>query len=116
MRIKSSIIADVLEIESNGKIVASFPYRVNIAEAANRIVQYTEDMTSDTTDEERGTAFVRLLTVIFGSETTDKIVDFYKTDRIAMVADIMPILTDTIFPAIKEQREKINNATRRRKF
>ena len=114
MKIKSSIISGVLEIETDAETV-SFPYRVNISEATDKIVSLSNNIENGTS-ETIGESFVKLLGVIFGDETAEKLVGFYSQDFTAMVADMMPFITDEIYPRIKAQKDKALNALKVRKF
>jgi len=116
MRIKSSIISDVLEVEDHAGNVTSFPFRVNVGEIAQKINAVSKKFAESNKDEERGQSFVELLGLIFGEETTLKMVEYYKDDYTAMVADLTPVLVDVIFPAVRAQNDKFVSALKKRKF
>lgn len=111
MKVKSSIIEDVIEIEnSKGETVLSLPFRVNLATAYEQITakrnEYKKALQTGNV-EELGKATILLMEAVFGEDVTGKLIDYYKDDYTAMIADITPFFSDIVYPAIEAQRESM---------
>lgn len=49
-----------------------------------------------------GAAIVELMNMIFGEEQTEKIIEFYGGNAVELLVDLMPYLTDEVYPRLKE--------------
>lgn len=111
MKVKSSVIEEVIEIENyKGETVVSIPFRVNLAAAYDDIVskrrEYVASLESNDL-EIIGRATIDLFVSVFGEEVTDKLLEYYVDDYTAMITDLTPYFLDIIFPAVETQREKV---------
>lgn len=53
-----------------------------------------------------GNAVLALCSFIFGEEQTKKIVEFYNERYTEIFSDILPFLTDVVFPMLKSESKK----------
>ena len=67
--------------------------------------------------EEFGKAFLSLLTFIFGDEQAHEVVEFYGGNYSELLEDILPFLTDVVYPALREaSKQKVANMKKRRRL
>lgn len=111
---------DVLEIADGDKSI-SISYRITITpafakEARALQVRIIELQRSgnEASAEELGQAIVRLFTLIFGAENTEKIIAFYSDDFANMLMDIFPYLHDTVFAELNRRTHERIKALKKR--
>lgn len=108
MKIKSSVIRDTIElVDETGKTIKEIPFAVNVAKIANEVVNFRNEIGKNANDPETvGETVVKLFYLIFGETTTDELLAHYENDYATMLADISPIITDVIYPAVDRVRGK----------
>lgn len=119
MQVQSSIIEETIEIINyKGEVALSIPFRVNLAQAYDAIVEkrnnYTKALHGNDL-EALGVATVDFFTAVFGEDATAKLVEFYKDDYTAMLADMAPYFSEIIYPAMHRQRESMIALKKREK-
>ena len=108
MKIKTSVIRDVIElVDETGKTVKSIPFTVNVSKIANEVVTFRNEIAQNKDNPESvGETVVKLFFLIFGEESTNELLAHYESDYATMLADISPIITDVIYPAVDRVRGK----------
>lgn len=110
MKIVSSLISDKIEIvDAGGNTLKEFPYQVNAAKVADEVAAKRREIAALTeSKDENGIqkATVELFNAIFGTDTTNGLLEFYHNDYLTMMADIAPIVIENIFPVFDALREK----------
>ena len=108
MRIQSSIIRETLEIEDHtGKVIREIPFVVDVAAVGDKIMRKRIAISKEKDVESTGKAFLELLELIFGKQTTNELLSLYGDNYTALVIDLTPVLVDFVYPAIDKQREKV---------
>ena len=120
MDIKTSVIRDSLNLidpRSNNKII-TIPYEINITNIVNNVTQKQKAlaMTDENDHVAMGKSFCDLVEAIFGQNVVKKLLDFYKDNYIAMVADLTPVLMEEIFPLFDEYRKLFIDSKKKMKI
>lgn len=119
MKVKSSVLKDVLEIQDprTGEIVKSIPFVISITNTAQKVLAKQIDFTKadQNNPAEMGKAYIDLLVAIFGEEFVDEILDYYGEDYYSMVVDLSPVVAE-IFPYYEKFRKKALSAKKRVKI
>lgn len=110
MKVVSSLIRGKVEItDASGNTIKEFPYNINVAKVADQVASKRIEISklSQSGDPESiGKAVVELFDIIFGESTTKDMLEFYENDYTTMLVDIVPVLTDEIYPAFDAARTK----------
>ena len=79
--------------------------------AATKALTEAQQATQKGITEERvealGKAIIGVFEVIFGTEQTEKLVDFYGESYTEMLADVAPFVNDVVAPKINEAQQRI---------
>ena len=124
-QIKRNHIVEELEIEDNGKVLklnvdinvdtmlkAYNNAQYRIAQASIDAKKAAEDKDVSAAEEAMGNAVLGLFEVIFGTDQTNKIIEFYDNKALEMLGDIAPFITDVVAPRFKEAQDKITESYR----
>lgn len=110
MKIQASIIQDTIELTNvQGETIKEIPYRINIAQIADRMTKLQIDLADASKQKDMETAgrlTVDMFTLVFGDEVTKELLDFYANDYTALMFDIFPIISEQVLPSIIQLRKK----------
>ena len=120
-QIKRNHIVEELEIEDNGKVLKlSVDINVDtmlrvynnaqykIAQASVDAQKAADEKDMSKAEEAMGNAVLGLFEVVFGTEQTEKIVEFYDNKPLEMLGDIAPFISDVVAPKFKEAQDRIS--------
>lgn len=110
MKVQSSIIDEVIELtDKNGNTIKSIPFRFDVAQMAQRVTELRLKLSDVKTDdyEQAGRITVDLFAAVLGQEAMTELLDYYKDSYVSLVNDFTPLMTDHIFPAIDEYRQRL---------
>ena len=77
------------------------------AKALTEAQQATQKGITEERVEALGKAIIGVFEVIFGTEQTEKLVDFYGESYTEMLADVAPFVNDVVAPKINEAQQRI---------
>lgn len=60
-----------------------------------------------------GEVIMEVLVIVFGQETTAKIVEFHQNDYTIMLADLLPFIHDEILPAVQDYSNYVKSMSRK---
>ena len=110
MQVQSSIIDETIEIvDKNGNTLRSIPFRLDMAAMVKDITELRLKLGNmDKSDLEGvGKTTIDLFKAVLGEEAMAQVLDFYGDNYLALVTDLTPLMTDEVFPAIDDFREKL---------
>lgn len=118
MKIQTSLIKDSIELYQGETLVKSVPFTFNAQACLQQVQRLRADIIKrNATGDAEGTgrAFWQLLCVVFGENVCKELDEWYEGDYMSMLADLGPILTDTIYPAVDRLTERIVQTRKRLK-
>ena len=112
MKIQTSLIKDSIELYQGETLVKSVPFTFNAQACLQQVQRLRADIIKRNAT---GRAFWQLLCVVFGENVCKELDEWYEGDYMSMLADLGPILTDTIYPAVDRLTESIVQTRKRLK-
>lgn len=119
-QIKRNHLVEELQIEDNGKtldlkvdinidsILHAYTHaQYAIAKASQDAKEAASDNDIGKAEQAMGDAVLALFEVIFGTEQTKDIIEFYDNKSLEMLGDIAPFITDVVAPKIAEAQARI---------
>lgn len=122
--IKRNHLVEDLEIEDNGEVLkltvdinvdgmlkAYNDAQIKIAQAS-QAAKSASDKDMNAAEEAMGDAVLGLFEVVFGTDQTKQIIDFYENKPLEMLGDIAPFIADVVAPKFREAQERIEERYR----
>ena len=110
MRVQTTLIKDSIDLYQGEELVKSIPFTFNAQSCLQKVQRLRADMLKKNADgniEGVGQAFWELLCVVFGEGVCNELNEWYDGDYLTMLADVGPILTDLVYPAVDRLTENI---------
>jgi hypothetical protein len=116
-QVKRNRVVEDLELDDNGKkltihvdmgvdaILQRYTQAARVLSAAQQEVRKAPD--DETKVEKLGEAILKLFETIFGTDQTNKILEFYDGAYLEMLTDIAPFINDVVAPKITEAQQRI---------
>ena len=118
MTIQTSLIKDSIELYQGETLVKSVPFTFNAQACLQQVQHLRAEILNHNAQgnvEGVGNAFWRLLCVVFGETVCNELNEWYQGDYMTMLADIGPILTEIIYPAVDKLTDTIVQTRKRMK-
>lgn len=122
--IKRNHLVEDLEIEDNGEVLkltvdinvdgmlkAYNDAQIKITQAS-QAAKSASDKDMNAAEEAMGDAVLGLFEVVFGTDQTKQIIDFYENKPLEMLGDIAPFIADVVAPKFREAQERIEERYR----
>ena len=101
---------------ANGDVALTVDVDLNVDEIAGRVnkarevlgeaqIALQKDQDSPAALEAYGNAVIALMDVIFGTENSRAILEFYEGNYTEMLLDLFPFINDEVMPKIREANE-----------
>jgi len=116
MKIQTALIKDSIDLYQGDTLVKSVPFIFNAQACLQQVQRLRADIIKrNATGDVEGTgkAFWQLLCVIFGEAVCNELNEWYAGDYMTMLADLGPVLTDVIYPAVDRLTDNIVKTRKR---
>lgn len=118
MKIQTTLIKDSIDLYQGETLVKSVPFTFNAQECLQQVQHLRAEILNKNASgdvEGVGTAFWRLLCVVFGENVCAELNEWYQGDYMTMLADLGPVLTEVIYPAVDKLTDTIVQTRKRMK-
>ena len=114
------IVADTMTLNASGVDALKIEYKFNADLHWQEIMKLRLDIAqiagkSHPNIELLGTKIIELFGLVFGAETTKRIVDFFENSLESMITNFLPVFQYKIYPACEKARKRAIRARKAKK-